>query len=218
MGKSVQEFLLKRKKRILLLLYIFIYLVFFHLIEHVWIAGHYHVLDTPLDHALPFIPVFVVPYYFWFAYHVWAMLPPFIDDDPCEYYRTALALFSGMTVFIIVSIIFPNMQTLRPSHLGNDIFSKMIGAIYAADTPTNIMPSIHVYNALVANTAIHRRAKRFHRRWESVLSVLCCVMIILATVFIKQHTLYDLLGAAAMYVVFYIVCFKKFRLPKFLAE
>ncbi|MDD6551151.1 MAG: hypothetical protein PUF16_05160 [Lachnospiraceae bacterium] len=218
MGNLVKDFLLKRKKRILILLYFIVFTVFFYLIEHVWIAGHYHVLDTPLDHAIPFIPAFVLPYYFWFAYHVWALLPLFIDDDPGEYYRTAFALFSGMTVFIIVSIIFPNTQTLRPAHLGKDIFSKMIGAIYSADTPTNIMPSIHVYNALIANTAICRRAKKYHRAWESALSVFCCVMIILATLFIKQHTLYDLLGAAPMYIVFYYLFFKKFRLPGFLKE
>lgn len=218
MKSFAKEFLLKRKKRILFLLYFVVYLIFFFLIEHVWIAPHYHVLDTPLDRAIPFIPAFVIPYYFWFVYHVWALLPPFIDDDPVEYYRCAFALSSGMSVFIIVSIIFPNTQTLRPSHLGNDVFSLLVGAIYASDTPTNIMPSIHVYNALIANTAICRRASKNGRRSEVMLSVIVCVLIILATVFIKQHTLYDLAGAGVMYLVFYYLFFKKFRLPGWLKE
>ena len=218
MGKIAKNFLYKRKKRILILLYFAIYLIFFYLIEHVWTNRHYHVLDLPFDHMIPFIPVFVLPYYLWFVYHVWALLPPFIDDEPDDYYRTAFALFSGMTVFIVVSIIFPSEQALRPTSLGTDIFSKMVGAIYAADTPTNIMPSIHVYNALIANTAICRRSERMGRTWESALSSILCTLIILATVFIKQHTIVDLIGAAVMYGVFYVVFFKKFRLPAWLKE
>ena len=100
MGKIAKNFLYKRKKRILILLYFAIYLFFFYLIEHVWTNRHYHVLDLPFDHMIPFIPVFVLPYYLWFVYHVWALLPPFIDDEPDDYYRTAFALFSGMTVFM----------------------------------------------------------------------------------------------------------------------
>ena len=218
MGKIAKNFLNKRKKRILVLLYFVVYLIFFYLIEHVWTDRSYHILDLPFDHMIPFLPVFVIPYYLWFVYHVWALLPPFLDDEPEEYYRTAFALFSGMTVFIVVSIIFPNEQALRPATLGNYIFSKMVGAIYAADTPTNIMPSIHVYNALIANTAICRRSERKGRTWEAVLSCVVCTLIILATVFIKQHTIADLIGAAVMYAVFYFVFFKKFRLPAWLCE
>jgi len=199
-------------------MYWFVYLIFFYLIENVWVARHYVTLDSPIDHAIPFIPAFVLAYDFWFVYHVWALLPPFIDEDPEEYYRASLALYSGMTVFIIVSILFPNQQALRPAHLGNDIFSMLVGSIYAADTPTNIMPSIHVYNALVANTAICRRAKVRHKPLEAVLSIFACVMITLATVFIKQHTIKDLIGAGVMYLVFYFLFFKKFKIPDFLKD
>lgn len=208
----------KRRKRIAILSYFVIYLVFFYLIEHVFIHPHYHVLDSALDRAIPFVPVFVIPYYFWFVYHVFALLPPFTDSDPEEYYRTAFALFSGMTVFIITSIIFPNTQTLRPSVTGNDICSRLVRAIYAADTPTNIMPSIHVYNALIANTAICRRALKKRRAPVCAVSIICCALIILSTLFIKQHTVYDVLGAVVMYLVFYTVFFRHWHMPACLAE
>lgn len=217
MNEMAKQFLLKRRKRIIILIYFFIYLFFFYLIEHVIIQPHYHMLDTPLDHMIPFIPPFVLAYYFWFGYHVWGMLPAFIDSDESEYYRIALSLFSGMTVFIIVSIIFPNGQALRPAHLGRDIFSRMVGAVYASDTPTNIMPSIHVYNALMVNTAICRRSKSHHPAL-SVLSVFCCVMIILSTLFIKQHTIADIIGSFIMYIIFYYIYYRRFHVPSFLKD
>lgn len=214
----VKKFLLKRRKRIIILIYFFIYLFFFYLVEHVFVNRTYFALDTPLDHSIPFIPQFVIAYYFWFIYHVWGMLPAFIDSSETEYYRIALALFSGMTVFIIVSFIFPNTQELRPTHLGNDIFSKMIANIYTHDTPTNIMPSIHVYNALIINHAICRRSRAHKRPVLAGISVFCCVMIILSTIFIKQHTIFDILGAALMYMIFREIFFKRFTLPAFLKD
>lgn len=214
MRTSVKSFLSKRKKRLLILLYFIIYLLFFYIVEHVCTDRHYFVLDAPIDHRIPFIPQFVIAYYFWFVYHVWGLLPAFIHEDQNEYYRIAFALFSGMTVFIIVSFIFPNMQTLRPTHLGNDIFSKMIAAIYASDTPTNIMPSIHVYNSLVLNTGIWRSPEAGKHHALRGLSLFCCIMIILSTVFIKQHTIADIIGAFVMYLVFYRFFFtRRFRLP-----
>lgn len=218
MKEMVIGFLKKRKKRILILIYFFIYLIFFYIVEHVFTDRHYFALDTPLDHAIPFIPQFVLAYYFWFVYHVWGMLPAFIHDDETGYYRIALALFSGMTVFIVVSFIFPNTQNLRPAHLGNDIFSKMIAAIYSADTPTNIMPSIHVYNSLVINTGIWRSPESKKHHILKYLSLFACTMIILSTLFIKQHTIADIIGAFVMYLIFRQIFFKKIKVPSILQE
>lgn len=218
MRTLIIAFLSKRKKRLLILLYFIIYIICFYLVEHVFTDRHYIVLDTPIDHAIPFIPQFVLAYYFWFAYHVWGLLPAFLHEDSTEYYQITLALFSGMSVFIIVSFIFPNMQTLRPSHLGNDIFSRMIAAIYAGDTPTNIIPSIHVYNSLVINTGIWRSSEAKKHHALRGLSLFCCIMIILSTLFIKQHTIIDIIAAFAMYLIFRQIFFKNFKVPKILNE
>lgn len=216
MSIKVKDFLYKKRKRIAVLSYFIIYLVCFYIIEHVLVNRHFFILDTPFDHMIPFIPQFVIAYYLWFFYHVWGLLPAFLHDDGDEYYRIAFALFSGMTIFIIVSIVFPNAQGLRPSSLRNDVFSKMVGAIYAADTPTNVMPSIHVYNSLVICAAIERSKEARNSRLNRIAAPVIAILIILSTVFIKQHTILDIIGAFIMFSVLYPVFFKWVRIPAWL--
>lgn len=54
-----------------------------------------------------------------------------------------------MTIFLIVSYAYPNAQHLRPVEFPRDnIFTDVVRWLYKTDTPTNILPSIHVFNSL----------------------------------------------------------------------
>lgn len=112
-----------------------------------------------------------------------------------------------MTVFLLVSTFFPNGQRLRPIVMPRDnILTQMVASLYRTDTPTNLWPSIHVYNSLGAHIAI-ARSQAGKKKWVRITSGILCVSIILATVFIKQHSVFDMLTAfvmaAAMYGVVY---------------
>ena len=55
----------------------------------------------------------------------------------------------GMTLFIVVSVVYPNELRLRPAGFDHDdIFTRLIINLYRTDNPTNVAPSIHVYNSL----------------------------------------------------------------------
>ena len=69
--------------------------------------------------------------------------------------------------------------------------------IYSVDTPTNVLPSIHVYNSIGAMAAIaHSTSLKKHR---GVLGIL----IIFSTVFLKQHSITDVIAALAMACMIY---------------
>ena len=109
-----------------------------------------------------------------------------------------------MTVFLVVSTLFPNMHLLRPAVMPRDnVFSALVQMIYRHDTASNLWPSIHVYNSLGTMIAVHR-SKRFGRRGR-LISDMIGIYIILSTMFIKQHSVYDVITAFIMATIFYIV-------------
>ena len=119
-----------------------------------------------------------------------------------------------MTLFILVSLLFPNGQELRPSLTGHSFFIDMVRYLYKIDTPTNIFPSIHVFNTVACCIAIFRH-KAFHRHKLVLAGAgILGTLIILSTVFLKQHTLLDV-GAAILLNIF---CWQLLYKPKAVRE
>ena len=126
-----------------------------------------------------------------------------------DYYRTCIFLFTGMTIFLIVSTLWPNGQHLRPAVMPRDnIFTRMVAALYRTDTPTNLWPSIHVYNSLGAHFAIIRSKCFEKKKGIRIGSLILAVSIIMATMFIKQHSVFDVLTAFVMAAVMYTLVYR----------
>lgn len=200
--KNIYE---KYKHIIPFALYFLVYMTWFSWLEqrHIW---QYQIIHLAIDDYIPFNEIFVIPYFLWFVYVPGVVLYlAFHNKD--DYYRSAIFLCTGMTVFLLVSTFFPNGQRLRPLVMPRDnIFTQMVASLYRTDTPTNLWPSIHVYNSLGAHIALSR-SQAGKKKWVRVSSGILCVSIILATVFIKQHSVFDMLTAfvmaAAMYGIVY---------------
>lgn len=194
--------LLEKYKHGWVLSYIFIYLPwFFYLEKHV--TKNYHVIHSAVDDKIPFIEYFIVPYLLWFVFIV-AVFFYFFLTDVDGFYKLAKLMFSGMTIFLIISTLVPNGLHLRPYTFERDnIFVDMVRVLYRADTPTNVMPSLHVYNSLAACIAIYQsKALQKHKAvcWGAYL---LAVLIILATVFLKQHSVIDVAAAFVMAYMIY---------------
>ena len=145
--------LVKKYKHAWVLLYIFIYMPWFMYLEK-HVTTHYHVIQVELDEQIPFIEYFIIPYLLWFVFIIAAFLYFFYTDVP-GFYKMAKFMFTGMTVFLIISTVFPNGQDLRPVVFERDnIFVDMVRTLYRADTCTNVFPSLHVFNSLSVCVAI----------------------------------------------------------------
>ena len=136
-----------RNKALFLLSYFAIYLPWFGHLEKT-VTTHFHVIHTALDDYIPFCEYFIIPYLLWFGYVGWG-IGYFYLKDRSEYFRLCAMLFTGMTIFLIVSTIYPNGHYLRPTTFARDnIFVHIVKWLYASDTATNLFPSIHVYNSI----------------------------------------------------------------------
>jgi len=131
----------------------------------------------------------------------------FLCKNLDEYWHLTGALLSGMTVFLIVS--FCNIQMGRIFVLtcqeGN-LFVQAVRILYWIDTPTNILPSLHVYNAVACCTAICTSQDLKNRRKLVLGTKFLTIMIVLSTMFIKQHSFVDV----SMALILYAFCYQLF--------
>ncbi len=187
--------------------YLIIYLTWFVWVEQKT-AKNYTVIHVALDDHIPFCEWFIIPYLLWFAYVLTVVLLFFFKDKD-DYFRTCIFLFTGMTIFLIISTLFPNGQHLRPKVMPrNNILTTLVSYLYSTDTPTNIWPSIHVYNSLGAHFAIMKSRQLADKKWIRLGSLILCISIILSTMFLKQHSVFDVVTAFIMAAIMYGITYK----------
>lgn len=202
----MKEFIRKYKHAIPMIVYMVCYLAAFFIVEQ-YTKDNYHLIHTSLDDKIPLLEGFIIPYILWFPY-VAGFVLYFIFMDKENYWQLFWFLVSGMTIFIIVSFAYPNGLELRPETFERDnIFTAMIGGLYKTDTATNVLPSIHVYNSLGIQIAVMKSKPLKKHRIIQILSGILCVLIILSTMFIKQHSIVDVTTAFLLAVVAYVVIY-----------
>lgn len=197
----------KYRHAVPLLLYGIIYLIWFAHLEET-VTGHYRIIHVALDDHIPFCEIFVVPYLLWFAYVAVVVAYLFFCDKD-GYFRACMFLFTGMTIFLLVSTLWPNGHHLRPVVMPRDnVFTHLVARLYRADTPTNLWPSIHVYNSLGCHIAVmhSRRLERY--KGVRTGSFILCVSIIMSTMFIKQHSAFDVAAAFILAAVMYGIVYR----------
>ncbi|MCX7708327.1 MAG: phosphatase PAP2 family protein [Clostridia bacterium] len=161
-----------------------------------------HNLKTAIDDIIPFTPMFVVPYIYWFLY-ITMVLFYFAVVDYKYYFRLLMSIIAGMFVCFIIFYFYPTTVP-RPEVFGEDIFSRLVrDFIYKKDNPYNCFPSIHVLNSLLVTLFFCKFNKSTILR---TLAVLSCVSITLSTLFIKQHYVADMVASlllgTSVYVLF----------------
>ena len=190
------------------LLYLPIYLLLFVLVEQL-VTDNYWVSWCTLDDKIPFVRQFVLIYVLWYPLMLGATLYLLLRDRRA-FVRYARAVVLGLTACMLTFVLFPSEQELRPAEVpGNDLTAWLLRAIYAADTNTNVFPSMHVVGTLAAVFGIFdsRSAPRGVQWGVAALGVL----INASTVLIKQHSVLDILGGVVLYWLVYLLVY---RLPE----
>jgi hypothetical protein len=207
--------LYEKYKHLLLLLYFVVYLVWFHYIESS-VTSHFHVVHTWLDDLIPFCEYFVIPYFLWFFYVAWGFAY-FGLHSKKDFYRMCAFLYTGMTIFLIISTVYPNGHYLRPYVFERDnIFTRLCAFLYSTDTSTNLFPSIHVYNSVGVHLAVVKSERFADDKKAKGISFILMFSIILSTMFIKQHSTFDVLTALLLCAVMYRVVYMRdsVKLPR----
>lgn len=206
-AKTGIDFIRSYQSLAVMAVYAVFYLAAFFYLEQRNIS--YHVINFGLDQYIPFCEIFIVPYLLWFAYVALTVVFLGIKDKE-EADKLVKFLIAGMTIFIVISAVFPNGHHLRPTTFEHDnIFIDLVKNLYIADTPTNVLPSIHVYNSIAIMIAVWRsRCFANHKVIKAAMLGLG-VSIICSTVLLKQHSMLDVLLAFLLSALMYTICYKK---------
>ena len=203
----LKAFYVKYRHAIPAVLYGIIYLAWFCYLEKT-VTKQYTVIHMGIDDYIPFCEIFVIPYMLWFAY-IAVVLVYFFFKDKTDYYKLCIFLATGMTIFLIISTLWPNGHHLRLEEFPRDnIFTQMVASLWKTDTPTNLWPSIHVYNSIGAHLAIMHSKVLSNKKAVKAGSFVLAVSIILATVLIKQHSVFDMLTAFVMAAIMYVLVYR----------
>ena len=196
----------RRYRHALLLLYFVVYLQWFYYLERTVRPEHW--IHSWMDDLIPFQEIFVIPYLMWFLY-VAVAVGFFLKKSPEDYYRLCAFLFVGMTLCLLIYTFFPNGHHLRPwSFQRNNVFVDLVRFIYSVDTCTNVDPSIHVLNSIGVHIAVWRSPLLKKHRGVRIGSLVLCVLICMSTVFLKQHSVEDVISACILAVPLYIMAYR----------
>lgn len=207
-GENLIQFIKKYKHGLVIAIYSLIYILLFRYLETRPVTS-YHIVHTVFDDMIPFCEYFIIPYMLWFPYMILAVVYfIFYNKNKHEYYQLAFNLMMGMTIFLIVSYIYPNAHHLRPTEFPRDnFFTHAVQWLYSTDTPTNILPSIHVFNSLAIHMSLTNCEALQNRRYIKISSFILTTLIILSTMFLKQHSVIDVCMGATLalfgYILFY---------------
>ena len=190
-------------------LYFVIYLLWFQWLEERHVRS-YQIIHLFVDDYIPFCEVFVIPYFLWFLYVPAAVLYA-ASHSREEYIRCALFLCTGMTVFLLISTFFPNIQHLRPLKMPRDnVFTHLVLLLQKVDTPTNLWPSIHVYNSVAIFCAINSCRQLQRRPGIRAGAFVLTTLIVLSTMFLKQHSICDVMAGITFSFATYILLYRAF--------
>lgn len=166
----------------------------FLFLERFRMVPHYHISYCRLDDFIPFNELFIFPYMFWFVYLIGTIAYTFFKDKQ-DFVRLMKYIIAANTMSLIIFVAFPTIQLLRPVVFPRDnVLTQFISAFYRFDTNTNVAPSLHVIDSVAVLTVICR-SKRFAYRPIRIGFAVCCLLICASTVFLKQHSVIDLLVA-----------------------
>lgn len=161
--------------------------------------GTVHNLTTAFDIKTPYIAAFIIPYNVWYPFILFCMFYLLIVHRDA-YYRTIIGLDIGLVICYIVFVFFQT-TVQRPELIGNDFFTKIVRITYSSDRPFNCFPSIHVFTTTTMMISIFTSDKtgKIMRRSTLIIGVL----IILSTLFVKQHVVMDVVGGIALSTAMY---------------
>lgn len=208
--KTLFKFIKEHKYSAILLYWPF-HSIWYELLRIGFLDDEVLLVESTLDRSIPFCEWFAIPYCTWYVCIALIVLYPLFKSDRREFLRSNLVLIGCMILPMIFCTVVPNGidMALRPDFdtLGRDNFATfMVKVIYAADTPPrNVMPSMHVSISFAMLFVILQSKTMCKRPISKLLAAVWCLMISASTVFIKQHSILDVIAGFLVAVLVALV-------------
>ena len=160
-----------------------------------------HLLSSSIDDKIPFNVWFIIPYCLW--YLLLFIVPYYYYKKDkhtlCKY------IVSYALCVIIAAIIFSVYPTTlaRPEVKSTNILTFIASIIFYIDTPAvNCLPSLHcaISMLFILSSFTSKKVSKDFRYVVSFMGIL----VMIATLFVKQHVLIDLITGDILMTITYI--------------
>lgn len=206
----MKNYLKENKNRIIILFGVFIFQSLIYFITKLFQNNPVY-LNNVIDDRIPFIPSFVVFYVMWYLFLI--LIPLLILKynkkvfDKYIVVSIVYAILEG-----IIFILFPTTMNRQPLVV-TDISTWIVDIIYKVDTPVcNLFPSAHCAFSILFIISV-LDVKEVKKEYK-ILIIISSLLIILSTLFIKQHVTLDVLGALLIVPIYYILRKRKINLEE----
>lgn len=163
-------------------------------------------IGSALDKKIPFIDHFIYFYILWYILLI--TIPYFFYKTEKKSYDKYCTLYILCAITAnIIFLIYPTTIT-REIITPNTITLQLVDIIYFLDTPAvNCLPSMHCICCFLF-IVVTLQEKKIDIK-NKILITTISTLIVLSTLFIKQHVLYDVL-LALIIVIIYNFIYEKF--------
>ena len=190
---------LTRPYPVSLLLIVFLLLVpCYVLIGNLTSGRTVHVPALPWDRAVPLEPAWALAYGSLYLFLI--LLPVFVVRQPEHIQATVKAYLLVWGAAYVCFLVYPTVAPRPAEVVGGGFLDWGLRFLYAADTPYNCFPSIHVAHSFVSALTCYR----VHRR-VGVVATVCAALVAVSTLFARQHYIVDVLAGIALAGVAYVL-------------
>ncbi len=176
-----------------------------------YLQHNYHYINTTIDNLIPFCPYFIYIYNLFYFFTFFSFYYLFIHDKK-KYYLSVIASISGTIICYIIYLIYPTIM-IRPEinySLLDSFTSLVLKVTYFFDNPAiNCFPSIHClycFQIIISLILI----KNIKTKNKIIISILA-LLIIISTFLVKQHYVYDIIGALVICIITNLIVFLTFK-------
>ena len=193
--------LIKKRHLIPIAVWFVIYMGLFGFLEIVP-PKDVHLIHCALDDRIPNMAIFIYPYVSWFPYIVVCAALAIKNLDDRQFKKAVLVLTTGMNIFLFISYVWPTGLDLRESIVYDlhTLSGNLLKFVQTVDTPKSVFPSMHVYVTLVLQYTLEMQ-KKLVPAWGIWVGRVLALLIVLSTMFTKQHSAVDVTAAIVMFAV-----------------
>ena len=206
--------LIKKRHLIPIAVWFVIYMGLFGFLEIVP-PKDVHLIHCALDDRIPNMAIFIYPYVSWFPYILVCAALAIKNLDDRQFKKAVLVLTTGMNIFLLISYVWPTGLDLRESIVYDlhTLSGNLLKFVQTLDTPKSVFPSMHVYVTLLLQYTLEMQ-KKLIPAWGIWVGRVLAVLIVLSTMFTKQHSAVDVTAAIVMFAVLALAAEKLVKKPK----
>lgn len=158
----------------------------------------YNLIGSSLDNLIPFLPSFIYFYMIWYPFEIYSLFLVYKADKK-HYIKTIVSLVLSLIIMHLIFITYPTMVNRPDIDSFNSLTTLIVYIAFKSDTPVNCFPSGHCILCFIMIFSILKSKNITFKIKSTIISL--NILIILSTIFVKQHVLIDIIGALIVSII-----------------